>query len=368
MNTYDLYNRILDEVCTAVREDATLGTMVSSDVIDIILAGWKSNMEKRGIMNREQNKGFYAAFREKIDIISNYSNKQTDKRVKEEAVEEKKAGRGENRFFSAFNSVSVDRTMDRKGKDSSTSRHAMADRVEFEESRPQPFVLPTLSKYPCSIMPSSSSPHDVIVKKEPQVDLGVSVQHKILFDIKFDEEDEDMSACGEKLEEEREETGEYEYLNKREEDVYLDDFDDDALFSDQKGGYGRDKGGGAEGGPGEKPLTEMEVKIEEAIRMENEIHKVQVKREEKKGGEEAHGMDEDMEEGEELNSDDDVSDYNEEFDTGDNLLLGYYVKSKRKKDKRKIIFRTCVLRINGQEQVVQDARGEFKWAASVRDK
>lgn len=29
---------------------------------------------------------------------------------------------------------------------------------------------------------------------------------------------------------------------------------------------------------------------------------------------------------EQLNSDDDISDYNEELDTGDNILLGYFVK------------------------------------------
>ena len=29
---------------------------------------------------------------------------------------------------------------------------------------------------------------------------------------------------------------------------------------------------------------------------------------------------------EQLNSDDDISDYNDVYDTGDNILLGYYVK------------------------------------------
>jgi hypothetical protein len=69
---------------------------------------------------------------------------------------------------------------------------------------------------------------------------------------------------------------------------------------------------------------------------------------------------------EQLNSDDDISDYNDVLDTGDNILLGYYVKSKRKKDKRKIQFKHCVLRVNNKEYLIHNAKGEFKWAAGDR--
>lgn len=66
---------------------------------------------------------------------------------------------------------------------------------------------------------------------------------------------------------------------------------------------------------------------------------------------------------EELNSEDDISDSGEEFDVGSNSLLGYYVKTKRKKDKRKIQFKNCVLRYNGVEYLLPNAKGEFLWAA-----
>ena len=69
---------------------------------------------------------------------------------------------------------------------------------------------------------------------------------------------------------------------------------------------------------------------------------------------------------EELNSNDDISDYNEDFNCGDNILLGFYVRSKRKRDKRKIHFKNCVLRVDGKEQLVPNAKGEFLWAQSAR--
>lgn len=69
---------------------------------------------------------------------------------------------------------------------------------------------------------------------------------------------------------------------------------------------------------------------------------------------------------EELNSEDDISDYNEELNCGKNMLIGFYVKSKRKKDKRKIHFKNCVLRVKDQEYLVPNAKGEFQWAAASR--
>lgn len=111
--------------------------------------------------------------------------------------------------------------------------------------------------------------------------------------------------------------------------------------------------------------TAMDMKIEAAL--QKDIEGESLKQNETKDG--IKIKDEDIvPEEEELNSNDDVSEYNDDFDTGDNLLLGYYVKSKRKKDKRKIIFKSCVLRINGQEQLLNEARGEFKWASGIRDR
>ena len=48
----------------------------------------------------------------------------------------------------------------------------------------------------------------------------------------------------------------------------------------------------------------------------------------------------------ELNSDDDVSDDGEDLDNGRNILLAYYEKNVRKRDRRKITFKHCILRIN----------------------
>ena len=69
---------------------------------------------------------------------------------------------------------------------------------------------------------------------------------------------------------------------------------------------------------------------------------------------------------EELNSEDDISEYNEELNCGKNMLIGFYMKSKRKKDKRKIHFKNCVLRVKDNEYLVPVAKGEFQWAAAAR--
>lgn len=67
-----------------------------------------------------------------------------------------------------------------------------------------------------------------------------------------------------------------------------------------------------------------------------------------------------------LNSDDDVTDDEEPLDFGRNILLAYYDKNNRKRDRRKITFKHCVLRINDAEYLIPQARGDFNWIASNR--
>ncbi len=64
---------------------------------------------------------------------------------------------------------------------------------------------------------------------------------------------------------------------------------------------------------------------------------------------------------ESLNSDDDDSEYDESVNTGNNILLGYYEKTSRKRNKRKITLRHCVLRIEGVDLIIQFAKGNFQW-------
>jgi hypothetical protein len=51
----------------------------------------------------------------------------------------------------------------------------------------------------------------------------------------------------------------------------------------------------------------------------------------------------------ELNSGDDCTDDEEPLEFGRNILLAYYDKNNRKRDRRKITFKHCVLRINDAE-------------------
>jgi len=347
-----------------------------------VLDSWRRQLEKKGLMNKDLNKGFYAIFRDKIDSISSF-NRLGKLRI-DDVVEEKKPFK-DDRFFSAFNSASLDRPLERKGKESSTSRHLLLDRPEPEDSKDPPPAPPKVA--------SSSTSRDFFVKKET-ADLGSHAQppalsppvvHKIHFDIKFEEDDDEpvdhpkplsLEAVASldalpKLEagkkEGRDRSGDY--LNKREEeDLFVDDYDDDDLFEDAVK-LEDPKKTLRHAAEQAAQKSAMALKVEEVIRAEHEQMKaVSANEDSNTSNSRQNKILEDMDEGEELNSDDDISDYNEDFDTGDNLLLGYYVKSKRKKDKRKIVFRHCVLRINGQEQVIQHARGEFKWAVGIRDK
>lgn len=47
----------------------------------------------------------------------------------------------------------------------------------------------------------------------------------------------------------------------------------------------------------------------------------------------------------------------------ENLLLGFYEKSSRKKDKRKITFKHCLVRVNEIEFIVPYIKGDFMWVA-----
>lgn len=64
---------------------------------------------------------------------------------------------------------------------------------------------------------------------------------------------------------------------------------------------------------------------------------------------------------ESLNSDDDDSDYDESINTGNNILLGYYEKTSRKRNKRKITLRHCILRVEGIDLLIPFAKGNFNW-------
>lgn len=101
-----------------------------------------------------------------------------------------------------------------------------------------------------------------------------------------------------------------------------------------------------------QPPTVMEQKIDIALKKEAPL-----KIEDSRNNEAANN------DNEELNSKDDISEEDQNFEVGDNILLALHVKSKRKKDKRKITFKHCILRVEGQEYLIPNAKGEFKWAA-----
>lgn len=65
-----------------------------------------------------------------------------------------------------------------------------------------------------------------------------------------------------------------------------------------------------------------------------------------------------------MNSKDDATDYDDEVDPGNNMLLGYYDKTSRKKDKRKITLKHCILRIESMDMIIPLAKGDFTWVAS----
>lgn len=67
-----------------------------------------------------------------------------------------------------------------------------------------------------------------------------------------------------------------------------------------------------------------------------------------------------------LNSQDDAGEQRSEIPTGKNLLLAYFDKAGRKKDKRKLSFKSCVLRIGSMEVLLPYAKGDFLWVANRR--
>ena len=52
------------------------------------------------------------------------------------------------------------------------------------------------------------------------------------------------------------------------------------------------------------------------------------------------------------------------MDTGKNLLLGYYDWASRKKDKRKMTLKHCILRIEEMDMILPIAKGDFTWVAA----
>ena len=62
-----------------------------------------------------------------------------------------------------------------------------------------------------------------------------------------------------------------------------------------------------------------------------------------------------------MNSLDDVSEDEEVVDTGHNILLSYYEKTTRKKNKRKITLKYCILRIEDIDIIIPYAKGTFDW-------
>ena len=98
----------------------------------------------------------------------------------------------------------------------------------------------------------------------------------------------------------------------------------------------------------------MEKKIEEVLKIEN------IKKEEE------ININEIIDE-EELNSNDDITDYDEEINTGNNLLLAYYEKFSRKKDKRKILMKNCVLRVEEMDFIFPVVKGDFLWIAAKNE-
>lgn len=62
-----------------------------------------------------------------------------------------------------------------------------------------------------------------------------------------------------------------------------------------------------------------------------------------------------------LNSDDDVVEYRMDAFTGNNKLIGYFDKASRKRDKRKINFQNCILRVDDVELILPFAKGDFIW-------
>ena len=61
-----------------------------------------------------------------------------------------------------------------------------------------------------------------------------------------------------------------------------------------------------------------------------------------------------------------LSDLSSEVTTP-NVLLAYYEKFSRKKDKRKINFKHCLLRVDEVEFILPAMKGDFTWVAGSRN-
>lgn len=113
-----------------------------------------------------------------------------------------------------------------------------------------------------------------------------------------------------------------------------------------------------------KEEADQQIKKEKEEKMKQMVNQLITRKEEPTQmpvEEQKEDKDEDYDK--ELNSGDDVSEYEENLDTGRNILLGYFTKCKRKKDKRKIILKHCILRIEDKEYLIPFAKGDFEWVA-----
>ncbi len=73
-----------------------------------------------------------------------------------------------------------------------------------------------------------------------------------------------------------------------------------------------------------------------------------------------------QEEEEELNSNDDVSEFDQHVDPGKNILLAYYDTYSRKRDRRRMVLKHCVLRFEEMDWIFPLAKGDFLWVAERR--
>lgn len=139
-----------------------------------------------------------------------------------------------------------------------------------------------------------------------------------------------------------------EHLQKR---GSFDDSESDDLFNDEPA-------------PSDKRVktgmtTELIQRERDQIAMREKVEEAMKPKLEQEAKQEQQNITEDP-----LNSADDDLDYEKEVVTGNNILVGYYEKADRKKNKRKMIFRNCILRINSGEWIVPYAKGDFIWEPS----
>lgn len=488
----DSYEKIFLELNQAMRDDPMLNDLVAPELFDQIMATWKKNLEKRGIVRKNSfvtSKGFYSTFRDRLDHFSALGGRsgpggsafrpiridenpfilEPQKRltVKPMAVPTDKGYfdmqfTQSNEFMTGKDlllaqkmdfSVSQDKGFrssnfrDSRASESMLAVKGMGNSYSMEKPDQSEYYegselgKPTDNEEPLNL-PSSTSQHrhKNIKLEEEKIDQPVGPRIEFAIDFaNFEDEpsdqtespypkqkqqmkyqppetkpsckieaeclDEDGDLFGDDADDEdvKFETAKLEavlpdvikqepdgmMLNKRADHSDIvkdehfqdddDDDDDEDLFdsipdkndSDEQNPYAKMEPKKEKPAPRQsdrpKPQikTAMDMKIEASLL--RDLENLTEKPEDGKTSLERAREEIEVVE-EELNSNDDISDYNDDFDTGDNLLLGFFVKSKRKKDKRKITFKNCVLRINGQEQVISEARGEFRWAYGARER